>query len=211
MKDFLQNLALPLAVCLAFGLFSHFFGVWQGCVLILLVLTAFFAFRGLTRLEVLSRQLSNLYVLTAWKGVPPLESKQAPAQSEELLDAWEKLNRYRFLGNGVTLGQADSAAFAELQKQRRWIAAHNAERIENGCVKRSSFSDSEPGPELPKKELCPGCAKAYAEAKQQWDEVLASEKMGKFLSPHEYPVWHPRPRCPLLAADNPAANGTALW
>jgi hypothetical protein len=78
---------------------------------------------------------------------------------------------------------------------------HNPERIENGCNKRSSFSDPGPGPELPKKTLCPECAKAYAKAKQEWAEVLASEKMGKSIDPCQYPVWHPVPRCPLPKTD----------
>src|SRR5271157_5472627 len=179
MRNFLESLALCVAVGFAAGLLSHFFTAWQVCMLILAALTAFFVFRiadGLVglrrrddrpdpprldpaRLEVLSRQLSNLYVLIAWncpKGVPGshLEScNAAVAGSTELLSAWERLNRYRFLGNGMTGEEADSAEFVEFQKQRRWIAELTSDRIENGCNKRSSYSDPDPAPGLPRTTL----------------------------------------------------------
>ena len=187
------------------------------CMLTLAALTTFFVFRiadglvGLTRrddrpnptrLEVLSDQLSNLYVLLAWKGVPSstLESCNADvAGSTEGLRTWEMLNRYRFLGNGMTGEEADSAALAEFQKQRRWIAEFTPDRIKNGCNKLSTRSDPEPGPGLPREALCPECGKAYLEAKQKWGEILAAEKMGKNFFPHEYPV--NVPRCPLPETD----------
>jgi hypothetical protein len=220
MKNFLRSAALSSAGGLAIGLSFHFFAAWQACILILVSLIAVFVFRiadrlvGLarreegsapTRLDSLSRQLSNLYVLIAWKGVPSstLEScNAAVAGRTDLLDAWERLTRYRLLGNGMTLEEADSAAFAEFQKQRRWIAEHTLQRIENGCNKRSSFSDQEPGPEFPKKALCRKCGQAYAEAKQRWAEVLAAEKMGKSPSPHEYSAGHPSQPCPLPKTDS---------
>jgi hypothetical protein len=217
MKAFLTSLALWSAAGASVALSFSLFAAWQACVLILLALIAFVIFRikdGLltfTRKDdrVLSRQLSNLYVLLAWKGVPvtDLESAQAPARSEKLLSAWERLNRLRSLGDGMTLEEADSAAFAKFQEQSRLIAALTPDRIEDGCNKRSSFSDPEPGPGLPKKALCPKCAEAYAEAKQRWAEVLAAEETGKSLRPHEYPVRHPLPHCSLPRIDGAQGYG----
>jgi hypothetical protein len=207
MKNYLKNLVLFVAGGFAVGLLLRFFTVWQACILIFLALIVFFVFRiadGLVVLTrrgdfgVLSRQLSNLYVLTAWKGVPSdtlANCNAAVAGSTKLLSAWKTLNRYRFLGDGMTLEEADSAAFDECEKQRRWIAELTPERIASECNKKSSSSDPEPGPELPRKTLCPKCAKAYVESKQKWAKILASEKMGKSLYPHEYAI--SAPPCPL--------------
>ncbi len=208
MKSFLRSLAPYLAIGVAVGLLLYFFTVWQACVLILLTVTAFFVFRILDMLSVLakglessrslSRQLSNLYVFIAWNGVPSdtLETcNTVIAGSTKLLSAWERLNKIRFLGNGMTPDEAESAASDESQKQRRWIAELTPERIANGCNKQGSFSDPVPGQGPPNKTLCPKCAIAYTEAKQKWAEILASEKMGKSLPLHQYLI--PVPPCSL--------------
>lgn len=209
MKSLLRNLAPSLAIGSVVALLLYFFTVWQACVLILLAVTAFFVFRIADRLSVLaqalessrslSRQLSNLYVLIAWKGMPSdtLETCNAVvASSTKLLSAWDRLNKIRFRGNGMTPEEADSAARDEFQKEQRWIAELTPERIANGCNKQGSFSDDpEPGQGLPNKTLCPKCAIAYTKAKQKWAEILASEKMGKSLPLHEYII--PVPPCSL--------------
>jgi hypothetical protein len=166
MKNYLKNFALLLVCGFVGGLLFQLFTIWQACVLIFSALVAFFVYRELAaRLEVLSRQLSNLYVLTAWKSVPSeeLDSEDGspPTTSMKSIDLWEKFNEYRFIGDGMLADQASLAAFDKRQKYWLEIARDAPSRIKNRCNKRS-FSSEDTG-----KPLCPTCAEAYAEAEKE--------------------------------------------
>jgi hypothetical protein len=177
-----------LSVCYKESWWSEtMFTAWQLLVVILLGLTAYLVFRGVNQLGTISRQLSNLYVLTAWKSVPAAELGGCSAwvtSYTNRLEAWEKLNEYRFLGNGMLPEEAHSAAHDEFfVNNGRWIAQSAPERIKNGCCDKK----------FPGNELCSTCAENYATAEKQFAEMMAKEKStGKRLEHYVIRV----PACP---------------
>jgi hypothetical protein len=130
------------------------------------------------RLDTISHQLSNIYVLKAWGSVPDscLDSCSVwTVECTENLNAWAKMNQVRFLSKGMTLDAASSAA-SDLffETHGRWIAQFAPSRVTNGCRTKKNG------------ELCPDCAKTFTYATTKWDELMAKEKTtGKLVTGSE--------------------------
>jgi hypothetical protein len=167
---------------------------WQLGVLALLALIAWGVFHGVRQLSTisrqLSRQLSNLFMLTAAAHKFPLSSELADESCNGSvvghtghLKHWENKTYHRFLADGMTPDDALSASNALRNSQARWIAENASRRIENGC---HNATDS---------NLCPTCAQNFAAAEATWAKLMEQEKVsGKSLDGFEYCI--SPPPCP---------------
>jgi hypothetical protein len=164
---------------------------WQIVVLALLALIAWYAFNVVRRLDRLSRQICNLFMLTATAHKLPLTGGGAADEScngfvvghVRHLKHWENKTYHRFLADGMTPDDALGASQALWDSQARWIAANAPQRIKNGC---NNVTDS---------NLCPTCAENYAAAETTWAKLLEEEKAsGKILDAFRYSI--STPPCP---------------
>ena len=137
----------------------------------------------LIRLDRLSRQLSNLYILQAWKRLPHTEDLDVPhsyaigvPDRTEWLKFWERLNTIRFLSEGVSPEDASHATSKLWLQHARWIAQFAPERVENGCRGKKDG------------ELCESCARSLGEVQALWARLMEKERAGERLKNEEYVI-----------------------
>lgn len=180
---------------------------WQINVLALLALIAWGVFHGVRQLStisrLLSRQLSNIFMLTASAHKFPLTWELADEScngsvvgNTEQLKHWENKTYHRFLADGMTPDDALRASHDLLNSQARWIAKNAPQRIENGCHNQRYIVDlSTPLSSDTSPNLCATCAENFAAAEATWAKLLEQEKAsGKILDASEYFI--ATPLCP---------------